>query len=71
MNASIYDSVMVGIAEMYTKINRFPDTQTFLEAYYNLLQNEDYLLSTTDATSDEPVVEKRMNLAIKAFKIFK
>lgn len=67
INASIFDSVMVGVAEMYTKKSNFPDKKTFLASYNNLLANEEYLLATTDATSDEPVVERRMKLAINAF----
>lgn len=66
MNASIYDSVMVGVAEMLSK-NPNPSPENFLLAYNDLLSNEDYLQATTDATSDEPVVEKRMRLAIYAF----
>jgi hypothetical protein len=67
INASIYDSVMVGVAEMYKKRSNFPEKKAFLTSYNSLLRNEEYLLSTTDATSDEPVVEKRMNLAISEF----
>jgi hypothetical protein len=66
MNASIYDSVMVGVAELLSK-NPYPIKEKFLQAYNDLLLNEEYLQATTDATSDEPVVEKRMSLAISAF----
>lgn len=66
INASIFDSVMVGVSEMYARKQKFPNREEFLIAYDNLLKNEDYLSTTTDATSDEPVVEKRMKLAINA-----
>ena len=67
INASIFDSVMIGVAETYTKNTKFPDRKAFLLAYDELLKDEAYLQSTTDGTSDEPVVEKRMRLAINAF----
>lgn len=67
INASIFDSVMVGIAEMYSRKSGFPDVEPFLEAYNNLLENEEYLQATSAGTSDDPIVEKRMNLAISAF----
>jgi uncharacterized protein with ParB-like and HNH nuclease domain len=67
INASIFDSVMVGVAEMCARKTKFTDKKSFLIAYDNLLKNKEYLIATTDATSDEPVVEKRMNLAISAF----
>ena len=67
INASIYDSIMVGIAEMHSRQSRFPEKKAFLEKYYKLLRNEEYKIATTAGTSDEPVVEKRMKLAINAF----
>lgn len=68
INASVFDSMMVGIAEMLSGTNKKPNKQIFLDAYNNLLNNKEYLLATTDATSDKPVVEKRMKLAINAFQ---
>jgi len=67
INASVFDSVMVGVAEMLAKKTKLPETEAFLNAYYNLLSNKEYLQATTDATSDEPVVRKRMSLAIRTF----
>lgn len=67
INASIYDSIMVGIAEMYSRKSKFPEKKVFLEKYNKLLGNEEYQDATNAGTSDEPVVEKRMNLAINAF----
>lgn len=67
INASIYDSVMIGLAERFSRKQDSPDKEKFIKAYHELLANEEYLLATRDATSDEPVVEKRMNLATDAF----
>lgn len=67
MNASIYDSAMVGIAEMIFRKPDLPDKDSFLKAYDGLLANEEFLQVTNAGTSDEPVVTKRMNMAINAF----
>jgi len=67
INASVFDSMMVGIAQMLSSGIKPPKKNMFLGAYKNLLDNKEYLSATTDATSDEPVVEKRMSLAIDAF----
>ncbi|MBI1793783.1 MAG: DUF262 domain-containing protein [Chloroflexi bacterium] len=67
MNASIYDSVMVGIAERLFRKSKLPDKDNFLKAYDNLLANEEYSQATSAGTSDEPVVTRRMNMAIDAF----
>ncbi len=67
LNASVYDSVMVGVAEMLARDALVPEKTRFISAYNRLLTNPDYILATNDATSDEPVVEKRMRLAIDAF----
>ena len=66
MNASIFDSVMVGIAEMISR-GRILQKGEFVERYNNLLTSKDFIAATTEATSDEPVVIKRMLLAINAF----
>jgi hypothetical protein len=68
MNASIYDSVMVGIGERLLMNDNPPDKTKFISTYTELLNNPEYLKSTTDATSDEIVVENRMSLSIKAFR---
>jgi len=68
INASIFDSVMVGVAEMYSRKSGFPSSESFLKAYDDLLSHKEYLEATNAGTSDEPVVEKRMSLAIDAFR---
>lgn len=67
INASVFDSMMVGIAKMLSVKNESINIKAFLEAYSKLMENEEYVLATTNATSDEPVVEKRMNMVINAF----
>ena len=67
INASVFDSMMVGIAERLLKGN-INEKELFRNAYHDLLKNEDYLKATTDATSDNLVVEKRINYTVNAFK---
>jgi uncharacterized protein with ParB-like and HNH nuclease domain len=67
INASIFDSVMVGLAERFASKPKHPDMEKFLKAYDDLLANDDYLKATRDATSDEPVVKDRMDMTISAF----
>jgi len=71
LNASVYDSMMVGITQMLHQRENPPDKEDFLQAYEKLLSNEEYLESTNDATSDERVVHKRLSLAIDTFKQIK
>lgn len=68
INASIFDSVMVGVAEMHSGKRNLPTKEKFIRAYEKLLGDADYMQAATDGTSDEPVVEKRMNMAISAFQ---
>ncbi len=70
MNASIFDSVMVGIANRLEK-GAIIDQQEFINKYSDLLSIDDYIKSTTDATSDLPVVDKRIKYAIKQFQDLK
>ena len=67
MNASVFDSMMVGIATMLSEKEKHPKKEVFMSAYESLLKSKDYSSATTDGTSDEPVVAKRMSLAIEVF----
>ncbi|MGD2086649.1 MAG: DUF262 domain-containing protein [Candidatus Aminicenantes bacterium] len=67
INASIFDSVMVGVAERL-KCGDIKDKDSFKKVYFSLLDNPDFQLYTSGGTSDPPVVEKRMELTIETFK---
>lgn len=67
INASIFDSVMVGIWERLKK-GEIKNKSGFVTLYENLLSNEEYTIATTEGTSDEPVVAKRLTMAIKQFE---
>lgn len=67
INASVFDSIMVGVATMLERQAEKPSKEVFTTAYNELLQNKEYLSATTDGTSDEIVVDKRMTLSIEKF----
>jgi len=67
LNAALFDSVMVGIAERLSKgpINDFDQLR---EAYNVLVNNEVFLKSVLRATSDEVSVAGRIGKALQAFE---
>lgn len=67
LNASIYDSVMVGIAKRLIN-GDIKDEKKFKNKYNELLSDADYLVATSKGTSDEPVVELRFSKAVECFK---
>lgn len=68
INASIFDSIMVGVAQMLQNSMTLPDSNIFLKAYDDLLSDPNFIIATTDATSDELVVERRMRMSINKFQ---
>lgn len=67
INASVFDSCMVGIATMLLDCESEVSKVRFKAKYRKLLENEDYIVATAEGTSDPSVVTSRMKLAIKAF----
>lgn len=67
INASVFDSIMVGVATMLENDPGKWNSELFEEKYSQLLANPEYIRATNDATSDESIVDKRMNLALNAF----
>ena len=72
LNAAVYDAVFTGFAKNLSKLNRPTVSKTKRETvqnkYKRLLKNKDFIEWTTSATTDEGVVPKRVNKAIKTFK---
>ena len=66
LNAAVFDSVMVGIAKRL-EVQPPPDPRKILQAYENLLQNDQYRQACERATADEENVKTRRNAAIDAF----
>lgn len=66
INAAVFDSMMVGLAERL-KIDSNLDLEKFHAVYQSLIENPDYLFLTKGGTSDEPIVQKRLEMATEAF----
>lgn len=60
--ASVIDSVMCTVAKYFLD-NKDIDVVEFREAYNKLLNNDNYIESVTNATSDENVVKTRFKLS--------
>ncbi len=70
LNAAVFDSVMVGVAR---RIQDHPitDHQSLQVAYSQLLEDKDYKVAISQATSNEDRVDTRISKAIKAFSDIK
>ena len=66
MNAAIYDSVMIGVANRLQS-NPNPDITKLSEQYSWLLNQEDYKAFIESGTSSESSVKGRINKSIEAF----
>lgn len=66
LNAAIFDSVMVGVAENLRDGTLQPER--LAEQHSMLLDDQEYQLVTETATTDEENVESRIYSAIKAFR---
>jgi hypothetical protein len=66
LNAAVYDSVMVGIAERLDK-GQVMDETSVLAAYTGLLADDNYVQACSRATADRERVSTRMRLAVAKF----
>ena len=67
LNAAAFDAIMIGTA-LYLKNNTTGiDQELYINAYNELLEDEDFKTSIVGGTSDESTVAKRINLAIEKF----
>ena len=66
LNAAVFDAVMIGLARRLEK-GAFLKKDKFLDAYKKLLKSNEFLESTRTGTSDVPNVQKRIELATRAF----
>lgn len=64
--ASILDSVMVAVAEILLK-GKDINKDVFISSYHQLLSDQEYIDSTSKATSDENVVKKRFGKSLSIF----
>jgi hypothetical protein len=66
LNAAVFDSVMVGLAELVRKNKRVESTK-IAAAYQRLLTDRDYLETVSRSTADESFVSSRLDKAIISF----
>jgi len=68
LNVAVFDSCMVGLATRVadTSVDAI-DRNAFASAYKALIEDPDYVDAVSRSTGDEPVVNKRVNKAIKSF----
>jgi hypothetical protein len=66
LNAAVFDSVMVGLAERLRK-GDVANPTAFPKAYERLLESAEYQAATESSTAAEESVEKRTTLATRAF----
>ncbi|MDF1585246.1 DUF262 domain-containing protein [Marinimicrococcus flavescens] len=69
LNAAVFDSVMVGLAERIKSRPDLPQPQDVSAVYDRLLQQSDFRSSWERATADEESVKSRMKAAIAAFQV--
>jgi len=67
INVAVFDAVMVGIATRHSE-KKIEDLKTVKENYEILLAKPEFIGSYKTSTSDEKVVQNRIQLAIEAFK---
>ena len=65
-NAAVFDSMMIGLAERL-KIDSDINIDKFRNGYQSLIENPDYLFLTKGGTSDESIVQKRLDMATEVF----
>ncbi|MBN1816069.1 MAG: DUF262 domain-containing protein [Sedimentisphaerales bacterium] len=67
LNAAVYDAVMVAVARRLMK-GPIKDHEGFKQKYNMLLRDEEFLKAWKTATSDEPNVRKRIQIATEKFE---
>jgi uncharacterized protein with ParB-like and HNH nuclease domain len=70
LNAAVFDSVMVGVARRLDR-GVVAHHEQMKSAYKRLLADKSYASLVSGATGDKPAVEKRIELAIEAFRSVK
>lgn len=66
INTAVFDAVMVGTA-IRIKSGEIKSSKNYTDAYYSLINNNDFASLTRGGTTDDIVVKKRINLAIEQF----
>jgi hypothetical protein len=67
INAAVFDSVMVGLAQRITSTDKAVDNEAVRNAYFQLVNDNQYLTLVSQSTSDDENVKTRVQKAIEAF----
>ena len=67
LNAAVFDSVTVGLANRLQSASTQLSTDAVLRTYEDLLNNQSYLKSVSSGTSNEENVKERIQLSLAAF----
>lgn len=67
INAAIFDSVMLGVAERLNK-GAIENREAFRKEYQDLLEDPHYKVLVSKGTSDEKSVRERISMAVRAFR---
>jgi hypothetical protein len=66
LNAAVFDSVMVGLSSRLAR-GKIKRLNSFKRAYEKLLSDSEYLASVRTSTSDETLLQRRIDKATSAF----
>ncbi|MFX0200777.1 MAG: DUF262 domain-containing protein [Candidatus Hodarchaeota archaeon] len=66
LNAAVFDSVMVGLSRRLAR-GKIKKPNSFKKAYEKLLGDADYMASVKTSTSDETILQRRIQKATSAF----
>ena len=66
-NAAVFDSMSVGLARSFGSTSPHPSPEALNDAYFDLLQDRDYLDAISSRTAGEQSVTRRMQKAIERF----
>ncbi len=67
INAAVFDSVMIGLANRLVISSERPDPDAIRHQYASLLANEEYLRLVLESTSHEGNVKERIRKSIECF----
>ena len=67
LNAAVFDSMSVGLAQRIRSSKAVPDPDAIRSAYSSLLADTDYMEAVSRATADEQTVSTRMKKTIEGF----
>ena len=68
LNAAVFDSMSVGLAQRIRSSKAAPDPDAIRSAYSSLLADRGYMEAVSRATADEQTVSTRMEKTIEGYR---